>query len=312
MPLTANQIKLKQRLQDKRLNLVTNSWIQNGDALSQKRQKVISQEKIESMVSRIKEKAYSQAKRKMLRRGHGFKEGGNAIVFFNKKKGHVVKVFPKGTIGDQFSPTTRTFQKTLSYCIAQINGQTFSQIEKEIKRIQAQVERMKSKKINPALYDPNPTKVIEDLRRRLEKEVATQQESLKSEYPQISGKESKIIPFVYSIRLPKIFSEKRLASGEYAVSMEYIRGPTLSELLEGMEKNPETTEGIQASNFIKKNNLDSKTLRTKITLINRALVEASTRHLQNSQTPFIPRMDSFIVEGIDRHGNLKLVLVDNA
>jgi|GEM_PF-6854899 len=311
MPLTPSQRRLKNRLQEKKFGLFSNSWIQNGDPAPQQRPKFVPQEKIESLVAKVKEKTFSSTKRALAKRRHGYKEGGNALVFINKKRRHVVKVFPKGTDGNYFN-STRTFQKTLSYCIAQISGKTFSQMERELQRVQEQVERMRSSKIDPSTYDPNPIRVIEDLRRKLERELVAQQEHLKSEYPQSSGKESRVIPFVYSIRVPNIFSEKRLANGEYAISMEYIPGPTLSELLEGMENRPETKEGIQAANFITKNKLDPKALRTKITLINRALVEASTRHTQNSQTPFIPRMDSFIVEGIDRHGNLKLVLVDNA
>jgi hypothetical protein len=302
---------LKNRLESKRHGLVSGEWLIHGNPKKQPRPpRSVSVEKMQQAVNKLLDAHYSRKMSK--RRKGGVKEGNNAIVFFNERRKHVMKVFTHGSVGDYFDPTKRTFRKTLVSCLVQISGNTFSNIDSEIKKAKEFLQRIKSKNLDPKHFDPNPERQLADLERKRLDALKSQNIYLKDSSHNPSLTRQKMIPFVYSIRIPRIFSEKRLPNGLYVVSMEYVKGPNFSELLEGLEKSPQTKEGKLAKQFIEKNNLDREETYSKLVIINRALVEASTKHTQNAETPFIPRMDSIIVEGVDRHGNLKLVIVDNA
>jgi len=306
----AGQQKLKQRLLDKKHSIVTYSWLMNGEQKERTiSRRIVSNEKMRDRVNRVMRASFSAKTRQ--RNKKSFKEGNNAIIFFNKKRGHAVKVFGQGSIGDHYSKT-RTFQQNLSYCLAMINGQTISELDSNIKKIRARVKRMKSSKINPNSFDPKPETIIRQLIQEKKEVLVLQQEKLKDSFWNSKPLKKGYIPFVYSIRTPKIFSEHRLKSREYAVSMEYVRGPNLSELLEALDKKVRTKTGRNAELFLKQNKLDKEETRVKITEISKAINNSVLPRTQNTVTPFIPRLDSFIVEGIDRFGNFKLVLVDNA
>ena len=235
----------------------------------------------------------------------GYKEGGNSVVFFNKKRGHVMKVFMQNSAGDEYNGTSRTFRQTLSFALGQIRGRTFSQLEDEIKLNNERLERMKASKRNPDNFSPNPKSRIFELEKKV-LELRNAQEKALTTFS--SEKMQEFIPFVHSIRAPRIFNETRLPNGQYAVSMEYIRGPTLSELLDVADKKIESEAGKRALKFVHENKLDPRTITTKVSMISRALALASQGE---GRIKFIPRLDSLIVEAVSG-GNFKLVLVDNA
>lgn len=303
--------ELKTRLESKRKGYISSKWLFEGDPKKQPPvPRSVPTQKMQQAVNKLLDMHYSR--KRIKRRKGGVKEGNNAIVFFNGRRKHVMKVFTRGSMGDYFDPTKRTFRKTLVSCLVQISGNTFSTLDAEIKKLREFLQRVKSKNLDPKNFDPNPERQIAELERKRAEALKIQNGYLKDSSHTPTLTHQKMIPFVYSIRIPRIFSEKRLPSGEYVVSMEYVKGPNFSELLEGLEKNPQTKEGKLAKKFIETNKLNREETYSKLVIINRALIEASTKHIQNVETPFIPRMDSIIVEGVDRHGNLKLVIVDNA
>lgn len=293
---------------------VSNTWLIHGDPKKEKAERTVSDKVLSSRLKKTVAWQESKSKKQVLRRGRGLIEGGNAGVYFNKKRGHVLKVFKTGTAGDNFNGTNKTLKRTLNYCAGFLGGRTFADVDLEIKKVYEKLNRIRSKNLDPSSFDPSPVNLIEQLKRKREELLVSQKNLLTSAMKNgfNSLAKNNFIPFVYSVRIPRIFSEKRVASGEYVVSMEFVKGPTLSGLLEAIEGRIETRDGKNGLDFVKKNNLDNKELHFKISAITTAINQFTSRQGGSEYNTFIPRMDSFIVEGIDKQGNLKLVLVDNA
>ena len=116
---------------------------------------------------------------------------------------------------------------------------------------------------------------------------------------------------IASVRIPKIIAEEEIAGGRYAVAMERILGPNFDELLQASEgQYRKDVRGEFVKKFVKDHKIDPTKLRNQIAQIQEDITY-TTRHWGSmSANPFIFRLDSFLVEGIDAKGNFKLVLVD--
>ena len=194
----------------------------------------------------------------------------------------VLKIFHKGTLKQRIGTT---YQSQLDSVTSPLND-IAQKAKKESERLKKSIHELSK---NPYMSSyPDPQLELETL---------------------IRNKNS--LPFVSSIRPPKIIGEKKLADGRYAVAMEHVPGPTFDELLQASAGNYQKNKrGEFIQSFVKSNNIDLSQIKEKISIINSRINHLTRNWGAGGGIQFDFRLDSFRVEGVDSTGNLKLILVD--
>jgi len=125
------------------------------------------------------------------------------------------------------------------------------------------------------------------------------------------AKQNAFIPHVAQVRSPTVFAYETLKDGKHAILMEEIVGPTLGELTTAANGGLGKSErDLFVRKFIERHNLDLKQLKKVVSEVTEGLTSTTRRWSEYPGLGFRYEEDSFIVEGIDKTGKLKLVLVD--